>query len=140
MSFINSIILGLLTNALYDSVKCCTKKVFTDREMDFELRRAVSQIQEKQINTEGLINRLVDNQEYMISLILSVLKQYDLKSKVYLDNNHYIFVPNEDDLSVIKLLSSGEKDIRNNEPTMFPNKLDRFSSYYTYVKKKRGEI
>lgn len=139
MSFIESIVLGVLSNAVYDGAKYCTKKVFSSREIDFELRRAVSNIQERQTNIEGLINRLVENQGYMISLFLSVLEQFDLSSQIYLEGDNIVVLPDEDDLSTIKLLISSEKDIQNGGADTINPKEDRFSSYHAYVKKMRGE-
>ena len=60
-------------------------------------------------------------------------------SQIYLEGDNIVVLPDEDDLSTIKLLISSEKDIQNGGADTINPKEDRFSSYHAYVKKMRGE-
>lgn len=132
---LSALVVGVLSNLISDGVGMGTKYAFSKHEVDLELRRAVNNLASRQRNLEGTIEQLVNNQMLLFSSFLEVVKMYELKSQIYIENENIIIVPNNADACKL------ENYLKNNDEVGFyqPVEIDKFANYRKYVKRMREE-
>lgn len=132
--FLANLVAGALANLISDGIETGAKYVLSTRQVDMELRKSIDSLQERQLNTEGAIERLVNNQEYLISLFSSIIAQNHLKSQVYVENQNIIIVTDPNDINWLNTLTTRKHSIETNVDSY---EVDVFDDYHNYVKKMR---
>lgn len=132
--FLANLAAGALANLISDGIETGAKYVLSTREVDMELRKSIDFLQERQLNIEGAIERLVNNQEYLISLFSSIIAQNHLKSQVYIENQNIIIVTDPNDVNWLNTLTTSKYSIETN---IGSSEIDVFDNYHNYVKKMR---
>ena len=136
-TFIASLLAGVLADLISSGVKTSAKYVLSTLDLEMELRRSVDLIENRQFNIEGTIEKLVMNQELMISLLSLLIEQYQLQSRVFAENQNIVFIADSNDISCLKMIvSDGESE--SNEGNNL-DQSDVFGDYHRYVKRMRGD-
>ena len=125
---------GVLSNIISDGIGAGTKYVLSRREIDLELRRSVENLQSRQLNLEGAIEKLVNNQNLLLTIFLEMIQNYQLKSHVYIENRNIIIIPDREDVNMLNKYQI-VKNMCDSENYF---EEDKFDSYRKYVKKMRG--
>lgn len=125
---------GVLSNLISDGIGAGTKYVLSRREIDLELRRSVENLQSRQLNLEGAIEKLVNNQNLLLTIFLEMIQNYQLKSHVYIENRNIIIIPDREDVNMLNKYQI-VKNMCDSENYF---EEDKFDSYRKYVKKMRG--
>lgn len=138
ISFLSNLASGVLANLISDGIETGTKYVLSERELDMKLRKSVNALEERQINVEGAIESLLCNQEFLISVFKSIIEQYQLQSRVYIENQNIVVITNSNDIdwSTGKLLNQKNNVVVN----LNLGETNVFDEYHDYVKKMRGEF
>ena len=68
---LSSLAVGVLSNIVSNGIGTGIKRVLSKREIDLELRRSVENLQSRQLNLEGTIEQLVNNQNLLLSIFLA---------------------------------------------------------------------
>ena len=93
--FLANLVAGALANLISDGIETSAKYVLSTRQVDMELRRSIDLLEKRQLNAEGAIERLVNNQELLISLFASIIAENQLKSQVYIENQNIIIITDQ---------------------------------------------
>ena len=92
-------------------------------------------LEKRQLNAEGAIERLVNNQELLISLFASIIAENQLKSQVYIENQNIIIITDPNDIRWLKSIDT-EKN-RSIDASEVVVESNVFEEYHNYVKKMR---
>ena len=131
----SNLIAGVLANLISDGIGSATKYVLSNHEMDLELRKSINNLYVRQQNIEGTIEQLVNNQALLLSIFVEIIKAYQLKTQVYIENENIIIIPNYEDASILN-----EYNTNMVKTSLCENvDADKFDSYRKYVKKMRDE-
>lgn len=131
---LSSLAVGILSNIVSNGIGTGIKRVLSKREIDLELRRSVENLQSRQLNLEGTIEQLVNNQNLLLSIFLELIQNYQLKSHVYIENKNIIIIPDQEDIDT---LNRQKVDMHTADLEEQINE-DKFDSYRKYVRKMRG--
>lgn len=131
---LSSLAVGVLSNIVSNGIGTGIKRVLSKREIDLELRRSVENLQSRQLNLEGTIEQLVNNQNLLLSIFLELIQNYQLKSHVYIENKNIIIIPDQEDIDT---LNRQKVDMHTADSEEQINE-DKFDSYRKYVRKMRG--
>ena len=128
---LSSLAVGILSNIVSNGIGTGIKRVLSKREIDLELRRSVENLQSRQLNLEGTIEQLVNNQNLLLSIFLELIQNYQLKSHVYIENKNIIIIPDQEDIDT---LNRQKVDMHTADLEEQINE-DKFDSYRKYVRK-----
>ena len=131
---LSSLAVGVLSNIVSNGIGTGIKRVLSKREIDLELRRSVENLQSRQLNLEGTIEQLVNNQNLLLSIFLELIQNYQLKSHVYIESKNIIIIPDQEDIDT---LNRQKVDMHTADLEEQINE-DKFDSYRKYVRKMRG--
>lgn len=134
--FLANLLVGALANLISDGIETGAKYVLSTREVDMELRKSIDSLQERQLNMEGAIEHLVNNQEYLISLFSSIIAQNHLKSQVYIENQNIIIATDPNDINWLNTLTTSKY---SSETNIGSSEVGVFDDYHNYVKKMRRD-
>mgnify|MGYP003292321952 CR=1 FL=1 len=133
--FLANLVAGALANLISDGIETSAKYVLSTRQVDMELRRSIDLLEKRQLNAEGAIERLVNNQELLISLFASIIAENQLKSQVYIENQNIIIITDPNDIRWLKSIDT-EKN-RSIDASEVVVESNVFEEYHNYVKKMR---
>lgn len=132
--FLANLVAGALANLISDGIETSAKYVLSTRQVDMELRRSIDLLEKRQLNAEGAIERLVNNQELLNSLFASIIAENQLESQVYIENQNIIIITNPNDIRWLKSIDTEKnRSIDASEVVEF----NVFEEYHNYVKKMR---
>ena len=131
----SALVVGVLSNLISDGIGSRTKYILSKRDMDLELRRSVENLQNRQVNLEGAIEQLVNNQNLLLSIFLKIIQNYQLKSSALIENRNVIVIPNYEDVDILNKHQT-VTNMTDSEKIFYK---DKFESYRKYVKEMRRE-